>query len=79
MVAEQVDQVRVELGSPALAGDGEGRLDLARLVEDLDHIGEVHQSCGGMQLGPAQPLRVALPVPSLKRLRDTVADRVIQP
>ena len=48
--AEQVHQRRVELGAAALPGDRDRRVDPRAAVEDLDHVGEVHQARGHQDL-----------------------------
>ena len=47
-------------------------------VEDLDDVGEVHQPGGHQDLRTAGPVRLALAVPPLERLRHAVADALVE-
>ena len=77
-LAEELDELRVELGPAARPGHGDRGVDASDPVEDLDDVGEVHQPGGHQDLRAAGPVRLALAVPALEGLLDAVADALVE-
>ena len=64
---------------PARASrDRDGGLDPVSPMEDLDHVGEVHEPRGDEDLVALQPLGHAAAVPALEGLLDRVADEAVE-
>jgi hypothetical protein len=72
---EAVDQARVELRAPPLAGHLQRGLRAAGVVERLDAIGQVDQANGRREVIAAGRARYPPPIPSLKGLQQRLAHR----
>ncbi len=78
MVAEAIDQFRVELRAPPLARHGDGHLGATRVVERFDVVGKVDQPDGRGDLLAPDLSRHALAVPALEGLQERRAHVVPQ-
>ena len=78
LVAEQLHEVRIELGAAAVAGDRYGGVEASAAVEDLDHVGEVDHPRGHLDVVALQLERAAA-VPRLECLPEALANLLAQP
>ena len=77
LLAERVDQIRIELRATALPGDHDRRLDAAGAPEHLDHVREVDQPRADGDVLALDPV-CAPAIPPLVRLSKALADVIAE-